>query len=87
MLGGVLAGTVVYIVKKCTKFVAMNEKEIAIERGGNRSIIIAMMFGEYFPHPAMYNHSDPENLNITDCMTTKSSAWPLKCGPWEFKHL
>ena len=62
MLGGVLAGTVVYTVSK--NALNLYERERSIERGGNKSIITAMMFGEYFPHPAMYDHSDPENLNI-----------------------
>ena len=63
MLGGMLAGAMVYAF--ANNAIALYEEARNIERGENASVITAMMFGEYFPNPALYNHSIPENLGVT----------------------
>lgn len=63
LLGGILSGTVLLAVN--TKAISLYEEQNGIERGQNSSIITAMIFGEYFPNPAIYDHSDPKNLEVT----------------------
>lgn len=62
-LGGVVAGAVLYAFND--RAISLYENENGIERGSNASIITAMMFGEYFPNPALYDHSNPDNLEVT----------------------
>lgn len=67
MVGGVLAGTVLYAFN--SRAISLFEQQHGIERGQNSSILSAMMFGEYFPNPALYDHSDPRNLQVTSILT------------------
>lgn len=62
LVGGVLAGGVMYALfgRAIGKF----EAENGIERGSNESVLSAMLFGEYFPNPAVYNHSLPGSYDI-----------------------
>lgn len=62
LLGGILAGIVLFAVNAGT--ISFYEKENRIERGQNSSIITAMIFGEYFPNPALYDHSNPESFMV-----------------------
>ena len=62
LLGGVLAGAVTYGLFQGT--IAHFEAEYDIERGSNNSALTAMLFGEYFPNPAFYNHSLPESYDV-----------------------
>lgn len=62
MLGGVLAGAVLYGFN--SNAIALFEEGFDIQRGTNESIITAMMFGEYFPNPSLYDHSSEENLKV-----------------------
>ena len=67
MLGGLLAGVVLYAFSSAA--IAVYELKNGIERGQNESVITAMMFGFYFPNPALYDHSEPENLKVTSLVT------------------
>ena len=62
LLGGMLAGAVTYglFQDSITHF----EAEYGIDRGSNNSALTAMLFGEYFPNPAVYNHSLPDSYDI-----------------------
>ena len=40
------------------------EAENGIDRGSNNSALTAMLFGEYFPNPAFYDHSVPDSYNV-----------------------
>lgn len=62
ILGGVLAGAVTYALFQGT--IAHFEAEYDIERGSNNSVLTAMLFGEYFPNPAIYNHSLPGSYDV-----------------------
>ena len=62
LLGGVLAGGVTYGLFQSA--IGHFEAEYEIERGSNNSAITAMLFGEYFPNPAFYNHSLPDSYNV-----------------------
>ena len=61
-LGGVLAGGVTYGLYRHA--IEHFEIEHDIIRGTNTSVITAMLFGEYFPNPALYDHSVKENLAV-----------------------
>lgn len=62
LFGGVLAGAVTYGLFQSS--IAYFEAEHDIERGSNNSALTAMLFGEYFPNPAVYDHSLPESYNV-----------------------
>lgn len=62
LVGGVLAGVALFAVNSGA--ISLYEKENRIERGQNSSIITAMIFGEYFPNPALYDHSNPDSLEV-----------------------
>ena len=62
LLGGVLAGAVTYGLFQGS--IAYFEAEHDIDRGSNNSALTAMLFGEYFPNPALYNHSLPESYDV-----------------------
>ncbi len=62
ILGGVLAGGVLYAFSN--EIISLYEEKNGITRGENASVITAMIFGEYFPNPAIYNHSNLRNLQI-----------------------
>ena len=62
LLGGVLAGAVTYGLFQGT--IDQFEAEYGIERGSNNSALTAMLFGEYFPNPAFYNHSLPDSYDV-----------------------
>ena len=61
-LGGVLAGGVTYGIYR--RAIEHFEIEHDIIRGTNTSVLTAMLFGEYFPAPVVYDHSVEENLAI-----------------------
>lgn len=71
MLGGVLAGATLYAFN--SDAISLYENENGIERGGNGSVVTAMMFGEYFPNPLLYDHSNPANLEVVSLL--KAVAW------------
>lgn len=74
MVGGVLAGGVLYAFS--SEAIALYETERGIERGDNASVITAMMFGEYFPNPALYDHSDPDSLRVASMLRALAvEAW------------
>lgn len=60
VFGGVVAGAVLYFFSN--EQISLYESRNSIDRGDNASVVTAMMFGEYFPNPALYNHADPNNL-------------------------
>lgn len=62
VLGGVAAGAVLYFFSN--KQISLYEERNEIDRGDNTSVLTAMMFGEYFPNPALYSHTDPDNLQV-----------------------
>lgn len=66
VFGGILAGGVLYAFKSTA--ISLYEEENHIQRGENYSVITAMMFGEYFPNPALYNHSDPNHLEVVSTL-------------------
>lgn len=63
LLGGILSGAILLLFN--AKAISLYEEQNGIERGQNSSIITAMLFGEYFPNPAIYDHSNPNNLEVT----------------------
>ena len=74
MLGGVTAGLVLYFF--AYDQISLYEKRNGIERGSNNSAITAMMFGEYFPNPALFNHNDPESYQLVSTFKAFSvEAW------------
>lgn len=74
MLGGILAGAVLYAVN--SDGISLYEEENGIVRGHNSSILTAMMFGEYFPNPSLYDHSNPDNLKVTSLFKALAlEAW------------
>ena len=62
MLGGVMAGAVLYALYGDA--IALFEEKYDIDRGSNDSTLTAMLFGEYFPNPALYNHSLPSSYDV-----------------------
>ena len=62
LLGGIAAGGIMFGLYGSA--IAQFEEEYDIIRGGNNSEITAMLFGEYFPNPAFYDHTIKENLEI-----------------------
>lgn len=62
MLGGILAGGVTYGLFRHA--IAHFELQHEIIRGSNTSVLTAMLFGEYFPNPALYDHSVEESLVV-----------------------
>lgn len=62
LLGGVLAGAVTFGLFQGA--IEHFEAEHDIERGSNNSALTAMLFGEYFPNPAFYNHSLPDSYDV-----------------------
>lgn len=62
VLGGVLAGGVLYAL--FGRAISHFEVQYDIERGSNDSALTAMLFGEYFPNPAFYNHSIPSSYDV-----------------------
>ena len=74
MLGGMLAGVIFYSFNR--EAISLYEEQNDIQRGENNSVITAMLFGEYFPNPAIYNHSDPKNLKVTSLFSAVAvEAW------------
>lgn len=63
MLGGILSGIVLFAFNAMA--ISLYEEENGIVRGQNSSVITAMIFGEYFPNPALYDHSNPKHLEVT----------------------
>ena len=66
MFGGIFAGGVLYAFKSAA--ISLYEEENNIVRGENASVITAMMFGEYFPNPSLYTHSDPQHLEVVSTL-------------------
>jgi MIP family channel proteins len=66
MLGGILSGAVLFAFN--FEAISLYERRNGIERGENSSVITAMMFGEYFPNPLIYDHSNPDNLKVTSML-------------------
>ena len=62
LLGGVLAGGVMFGLFRHS--IAHFEMDYEIERGSNNSALTAMLFGEYFPNPAFYNHSLADSYDV-----------------------
>lgn len=62
VLGGMLAGGVLYALFR--RAISYFEVQYDIERGSNDSVLSAMLFGEYFPNPAFYNHSIPSSYEV-----------------------
>ena len=62
VLGGVLAGVFVFAVFHSA--IDVFEERQDIVRGENGSQFSAMMFGEYFPNPAVFSHDDDTNLEV-----------------------
>lgn len=62
LVGGILAGAVNYAL--WSPFIRQFEEENNISRGENGSQLSAMMFGEYFPNPALYPPDDSEHNHI-----------------------
>ena len=54
LLGGFCAGGVLYGIYRHA--IELFEKDRGLERGRNGSELSAMVFGEYFPNPAVYGH-------------------------------
>lgn len=74
LLGGIAAGGVMFGLYE--NAIMQFEDEYDIIRGGNNSEITAMLFGEYFPNPAFYNHTIKENLKIISPLgATLVEAW------------
>ena len=74
LLGGILAGTVLYSFN--SDAISLYEEENGIERGTNASVISAMMFGEYFPNPSLYSHLNEENLKVASLLKALAvEAW------------
>ena len=74
LLGGFCAGGVLYGLYRHA--IAQFEADHDIVRGENRSEYSAMVFGEYFPNPALYNHSIEENLQIVSAVEAAAiEAW------------
>lgn len=66
MSGGVAAGGI--LLATYGNAVAKYELENNITRGDNGSELSAMIFGEYFPNPAIYNHKEPDNLSVVSLL-------------------
>ena len=62
MLGAIGAGAVVYGFYRHA--IVQFEAEHGLVRGEGGSQLTAMLFGEYFPNPAMFNHSLPEEQDV-----------------------
>ncbi len=62
LLGGFCAGGVVYTLYK--NAIEHYEVQHDIVRGTNASVITAMAFGEYFPNPDLFDHTNEENLAV-----------------------
>ena len=62
MLGGFCAGGVAYALYQHA--IEQFEDQHDIVRGTNNSVITAMLFGEYFPNPSLYDHTKAENLEV-----------------------
>ena len=62
ILGGFWGGAVMYAFYRHAIY--QFEENHNIERGRNGSELSAMIFGEYFPNPAIYSHSVGENLDL-----------------------
>ena len=62
LFGGVLAGGVTYGLFRNS--ISHFEAENGIDRGSNNSALTAMLFGEYFPNPAFYDHSVPDSYDV-----------------------
>ena len=57
-----MAGTVLYYF--ANEQISFNEEKNGIQRGTNDSVITAMMFGEYFPNPALFSYNDPQTYHL-----------------------
>lgn len=85
LLGGIAAGGVMYALYK--NAIEQFEEDYDITRGENNSEITAMLFGEYFPNPAFYNHTIKENLKVisplgamlVEALTTGILAFVIFC--------
>lgn len=66
MLGGVCAGAVLYAFYRHA--IAQFEETRGLARGEEGSELTAMMFGEYFPNPSMFNHSLPEEQGVVSAV-------------------
>ena len=74
LLGGFCAGGVLYSIYRHA--ISQYEIEMGIVRGENGSEITAMLFADYFPNAAIYNHSIEENLDIVSPVETMLiEAW------------
>ena len=74
LLGGFCAGGVLYGIYRHA--IAQFEAQNDIVRGENRSENSAMVFGEYFPNPSLYSHSNEENLGIVSAVEAAAiEAW------------
>ena len=62
MLGGVAAGAILYFF--AYEQISIYERNNQIVRGSNSSVITAMMFGEYYPNPALFSHDNPDSYVI-----------------------
>ena len=62
LLGGFVAGAILYGL--FGRAIAHFEEDYDIDRGSNNSALSAMLFGEYFPNPAFYNHSLPRSYEV-----------------------
>jgi len=74
LLGGFCAAGVLYGIYRHA--ISQYELDHGIVRGENGSEITAMLFGDYFPNAAIYNHSIEENLNLVSPVETMLiEAW------------
>ena len=62
LLGGILAGAL--LLGTYGAAIANFEVQRNITRGEPGSQLSAMVFGEYFPNPAVYNHDRPDSLSV-----------------------
>ena len=74
LLGGFCAAGVLYGIYGHA--ISQYELDHAIVRGENGSEITAMLFADYFPNAAIYNHSVEENLDLVSPVETMLiEAW------------
>ena len=66
VLGGLLAGVFVFVIYHSV--IEEFEDRQGIVRGENGSELSAMIFGEYFPNPALFPHDNSANLKVVSVL-------------------
>ena len=74
LLGGVVAGAL--LLATYGQAIVNFEVENNITRGTHGSQLSAMLFGEYFPNPAVYSHDNPTSLSVASpAVATFVEGW------------